>query len=58
MFDYKLDPKKIEKKLRLFEGLYNFVFQVKSHQLSKKNPNLNQDEILKLVHQSLRKGSA
>ncbi len=57
MFDYKLDPKKIEKKLRLSESLYNFAFQVKSYQLTKKNPNLNQVEILHLVRESFRKGS-
>lgn len=57
MFDYKSDPKKIEKKLRLTESLYNFAFQVKSHQLTKKNPHLTQSEITALVQESFRKGS-
>lgn len=55
MLDYKLDPIKIEKKLRLSESLYNFAFQVKSHQLAKKNPHMTQSEITVLVQEAFRK---
>ncbi len=57
MIDYKLDPIKIKKKLRFSESLYNFILQVKSHQLAKKNPHLTQKEIKTLVQESFRNNS-
>ena len=37
----------ISKKLRIVEGMYQFVFKVKYQQIKSANPNLKEDEVHK-----------
>ncbi len=53
----KLDPKKVEKKLLLAEGLFQMAYEVKSFQLRAKHPELSTREINHLAYALIEKGS-
>ncbi len=55
--DYKLNSEKIEKKLRLAESLFNFAFEVKSHQIQKKNPLMPIKKVRQLTYDLMIKAS-
>lgn len=50
------DAQKIEKKLRLAEGLYFFAYSVKKQQLKLKYPGLNDVELNHKVYSLIEKG--
>lgn len=52
----KLDPQKIEKKLRLAAGLFEMAFEVKRFQLRNKHPNLSEREINHMAYALIEKG--
>lgn len=52
----QLDPKKIEKKLRLASDLFQMAFDVKRFQLKNKHPELSEREINHLAYALIEKG--
>jgi hypothetical protein len=52
----QLDPKKIERKLRLASDLFQMAFDVKRFQLKSKHPELSEREINHLAYALIEKG--
>lgn len=51
-----LDRRRIEKKLRLAQGLFQMAFSVKRFQLKKKHPELSERELNHLTYALIEKG--
>jgi len=52
----KLDPKKIEKKLKIASDLFQMAFEMKKFQLRKKFPELSEKEINHKAFALIEKG--
>jgi hypothetical protein len=52
----KLDPKNVERKLRLAAGLFQMAFEVKRFQLKNKHPELSDREINHRTYALIEKG--
>ena len=48
----------IERKLKIAEGLFNFAYRVKSHQLKLKNPAWTAEQIHQKTIELIEKGCA
>jgi|GEM_PF-1102898 len=51
-----LDPKRVEKKLRLADELFMFAYETKRFQLRQKFPNLSEREINHKAYALIEKG--
>jgi hypothetical protein len=54
--DIKLDPKRVERKLRLASDLFQMAYDVKCFQLKQKEPNLSEKEIKHRAYALIEKG--
>ncbi len=52
----RMDPKKIDRKLRLAASLFEMAFQVKRFQIKNKFPNLTEKEINKKAYALIERG--
>ena len=52
----KLNPKKVQKKLKLASDLFDFAFKIKCFQIKKKNPKLTEKEINKKAYELIERG--
>lgn len=53
-----LDPKKIERKLRMADELFQMAYEMKRFQLRKKHPHLTEREINHKAYALIEKGCA